>query len=197
MILGVAGSYWQLLLRLDPRRMLILSFVVLSVGSAIYISAAAVNYLLLNPALDQIQNEQSFQVDRLSLVQSLGSNMSSLEVQITVRNPSGYSGLRLFGVTVGRIIFYSPSNNNMSVLPGSSSPNASEMVGKPLGPNSAVSVNIVIPLTSNQTSLLVSAGSTNSVMGLVDLRVDIATFLESVTGTQTYTRMQDVPLSYK
>src|SRR5947199_10312988 len=99
--------------------MLILSFVVLSVGSAIYISAAAVNYLLLNPALDQIQNEQSFQVDRLSLVQSLGSNMSSLEVQITVRNPSGYSGLRLCGVTVVRLFFYSPTNNTWTVILGS------------------------------------------------------------------------------
>src|SRR5947208_15327378 len=177
--------------------MLILAFVVLSVGSAIYISAAAVNYLLLNPALDQIQNEQSFQVDRLSLVQSLGSNMSSLEVQITVRNPSGYSGLRLFGVTVGRIIFYSPSNNNMSVLPGSSSPNASEMVGKPLGPNSAVSVNIVIPLTSHHTSLLVSAGSTTSLMGLADLRADVATTLESGAGSQTTSRRQCLPLSIR
>ena len=188
---------WRVPLRHDPRLIISLSFVLLSLGSAIYVSAAALNYLLMYPALSEIGGEQSFQVDKLFLAQSPTSNQSSIQVQITVRNPSGYIGLRLDRAAL-TIYFYAQSNSSNTLFQSpSSSLSASNVIEGQLGPNSADTINIPIPLTPSQASQLVAFENQNSgqVIGTVILRIDIATFLLSVTGTYPYTRIQDIPLS--
>jgi len=171
---------------------LTLSFVVLAIGSAIYVSVASWNYLFLYPALEDIQNDQTYQVDRLLFLQT--PNASVLDVKVSVRNPSQYWGLRLFSTaTTINFTAVSPSGN-VTIFP-SFNPNASRMIGSPLGPRSVDAVDLMIPLTPNQTTQLVSFRA-SPIIGLVNLRVDISTFLESVAGTIVYTRTQEVPLSF-
>ena len=162
----------------------------LCVGSAIYIPLATFNYLGFYSALSQIGS----QVDKLLLVQS----QPSLEVQVSVTNPSDYSGFTLTQVTVQSIYFYEQANHTNNIfVPPSNEPNASQSVDSPLGPRSSDHVTILIPLSQEQTRELVSFNSTYSgqILGEVNLRVDIGTFLISVIGTETYTQMQDIPLS--
>jgi hypothetical protein len=180
----------------DRRTVLVLSFVLLSLGSAIYVSVAAVNYLLLYPALDQIGAEQSYQVSHLSLIQSQPSNRSSLIVGTVVSNPTGYYGLSLSSVAV-TLYFSAQSDPNSTIFQTTSGElSASETVNSLLGPSSTDSVSLQVPLTSNQTSTLISFYNqfNGRIVGNINLRVDIATFLLSVTGTDAYTRTQQVSL---
>jgi hypothetical protein len=182
----------------DRRSILIISFVILSLGSAIYVSIAAYNNLLLFRALDQIDAEQSYHVDKLSLLQSTIEGQSSLEVQASVDNPTAYSGLRLSGVAVTTIYFYAQSNSSITLFePPTNSPNASETIGIPLGPDSTDSFAINIPITQGQTSQLLTFYNSyqGQAIGRVDLTVYIATYMESVTGLDVYTRTQDISLS--
>jgi hypothetical protein len=168
----------------------------LSVGCAAYISVAAFNYLLLYPAINEIQNQMPFQVDKLSFLPGSGSNQSVLTAQITVSNPSDYSGFRLYAVSV-TLFFYDLANRNNTLF-GSPNPiNGEQMIGAPLGPHSVDSESLVIGLTSQQATQLVSFQSRypGQVMAEIMLRIDINTFLESVTGSSSFTRTQDISLS--
>jgi hypothetical protein len=164
------------------------------IGSAIYVSLAALNYLSLYPALSDIQQQMPFQVDNASLIQAAG--VPTIAVYVTVSNPTSYSGLGLSHVSV-MLYFFADANPNNTIFYNPIALNASQVVGVPLGPNSADTVKLVVQLTTEQATQLVSFNDTNQgqIMAAVMLRVDLSTFLEPVTGTIFYTRTQNVPLS--
>jgi len=175
------------------RTIVALSFLILSLGSAIYLSIATWNYLLLYPALGNIENDQSYQVDKLMLNQPV-NNVSTLGVQISVRNPSQYSGFRVYSIQL-TIPFYDQSTNSSVFPPLSSVPGVDEITQTPLGPGATDTFIITIRLSSDQTSELFLDSSNSLIIGNVFLRIDIGTFLDSVFGTQTYTRTQPISLT--
>src|ERR1700756_212063 len=71
-------------MKLDRGLIIALSFVLLSFGSATYVSIAALNYLRLYPALDEMQNQMPYQVDKLSFVAGANYNESTLTAMISV-----------------------------------------------------------------------------------------------------------------
>ena len=174
-----------------------LSFIILSAASAIYVSASELNYLHLFPALNQIQEQQTFGMDKLSFTVAPNPNESSLVAQITVSNPTDYSGLRIDHVSA-TISFSAPINatTNATLFNAPDSLQAYQKVGSQLGANSMDSITVPIQLSPEQTSQLVSFNKNHrgQIMANVNLRIDIATFLESVTGTIVYQRTQYVPL---
>jgi hypothetical protein len=180
-------------LRYDRQQLVAFSFIILSLGSAIYVSTATLNYLRLFPALDQIQ----FQVDTLSFSGGSGSNQSALTAHVTVTNPSEYSGLRVAHVTVD-ISFYLQTNSSVTLFASPNDLNArDQQLNVQLGPRASYSPNIPVGLTAQQEAQLVSFNQKyqNDVRAHVSLRVDINTFLESVTGTIPFMQTQDVLLS--
>jgi hypothetical protein len=180
--------------RYDRDTIIALVFVAMCVGSSIYVSLAALNYLRLYPALSDIQQQMPYQVDNASLVQA--ASVPTIAVYVTVSNPTSYSGLGLSHVSV-LLYFFADANPNDTIFYNPIALNASQIVGAALGPNSADTVNLAVQLTSEQLSQLVNFNDTNQgqIMASVFLRVDLSTFLEPVTGTVFYTRTQDVPLS--
>lgn len=174
-----------------------LSFIILSAASAIYVSASELNYLHLFPALHQIQEQQTFEIDKLSFTVPSNPNESSLVAEITVSNPTDYSGLRIDHVSA-TISFVAPVNatTNATLFSAPDSLQVYQKVGAQLGPNSMDSFSVPIQLSPEQTSQLVSFNKNHlgQIMAIVNLRLDIATFLESVTGTIVYQRTQYVRL---
>ena len=188
-----------MLLKPDARFLLVLAFVLVSLSSAIYISIAAINNLSLYPALDEIGNQQLFKVSGLILGAVPGTNQSRLEVQISVTNPTQYSGLQLSNVDVMTRNFTAQSSSGTENITLTSYPNASEAVNNELQPASTDTVTVIIPLSSNQASILTHYNSMHpgQVFATVDLRVDISTFLVSAIGAYPYTRTQEVSLSFQ
>lgn len=180
-------------MKYDRNQIVAFSFIVLSAGSAIYVSMATLNYLRFYPALSQVQS----QIDTISFTSSSGTSMPTLLAQITVRNPTEYSGLRLGDVAL-RIIFYVQGNRSLSLFDNISTVVlGSQRAGVPLGPESTQHVIVSISLDSQHATSLASFNSAHQgqVIAEVGLRVDIDTFLDSVTGSTPFTRIQDIPLS--
>lgn len=180
--------------RYDRNQLVSFSFMVICIGAAIYVSAASLNYLRLYPALNQLQD--NVRIDSVSFGQGQASSQPVVTCRITVGNPSDYSGFRIGKVYVV-IAFYVDSNRNMSIFTTQGAPNASIPSAGSLGPRSVVSLTIPIGLTPDQSSRLASFNAQYSghLMAEVSYRVDVNTFLVSVTGSSVYTGTQDTPLS--
>jgi hypothetical protein len=171
-----------------------IAFILLSAGSLIYVSFATWNYLQYYPALARL--ESNIKVDGVSLAPGPGVGQSTISVQISVRNPSDYSGFRIGQVSLS-VFFYPQTNRSLTLFYSPSRLNASQLVGRQLAANSIDSVTVSISLTSEQTKELNSFTRMypQPVMAEVMLRIDVITFLESVTGTNPYTGTTDIPLS--
>lgn len=171
-------------------------FIAISIGSALYVTVASLNYLRLYPALDEIQNHMTYQVYTLTLVKGPASAQSALVADVRVGNPSDYSGFRLTSVSL-TLFFYSLSNRSVALFNNPISLNGSQTIDMVLGPNSLDSVTVNVELSSSQSNMLQSFIGQNPglVMAEVQLRVDITTFLVPVTGTVPFTRTQDIQLS--
>src|SRR4029077_1172728 len=127
----------------DRVKVVALSFVLMSTGSAIYVSASALNYLRLFPALDQIQ----FEVDKMSF------NQINIAAQVSVGNPTEYSGLQIRVLTV-TVSFFIQTDRNITLF---STPNelvGTERVSAPLGPDSVYSTSLPVLLSSQQAGNL-------------------------------------------
>lgn len=160
-------------------------FILLSLGSAIYVSTATLNYLRLFPALNQIQ----FQVDSLSL------NQSAIAAKVRVSNPTDYSGLTIRTLSVV-ISFFVQTNRNITLFTPPNGITASQQVGASLGPKSIYSLSMPIELTAQNATMLTEFNRQypSQVTAEVQFRVDIVTFLVSVTGSIPFTQTQDIPL---
>ncbi len=164
---------------------------VLSVGSAVYTSVAAVNYLSFYPALSEIQT----QLDSFSINTDSSMQRSTLDTHVTVSNPSNYNGFRLADETV-TVSFYVKSNTTITLFEGYRSLSGSNFVGGSLPPRSMVTANVLVHL-NNENSTSLSAFRTmypGQVVARILLRVEIITFLDSVTGRVPITTTQDISI---
>lgn len=171
-----------------------LLFVILSVGSVVYVSAATVNYLRLYPALGELEGQ--IRVNSVSFTPSRGSAQPQLAVKVTVGNPSDYSGFTLADASV-TIFFFAQANSNVSLFAQPNQLTGDEPVGSQLSPNSMVNVTVPVQINSQQADNLTMFYNAQgqSVSTEVILTVSIITFLDSVTGHLPFTQIQVVPLS--
>jgi hypothetical protein len=176
----------------DRDRIVAYTFLLLSIASAVYISVASQNYLSLYPALDQIQS----QVDKISFSQNSNTSESTLATFVSVKNPTGYSGLRIGKISVG-VFLYVATNRSIMLFSVPNDLMVSQQILAQLQPNSVYSASISIGLTSQQANQTVSfiGQHMRNIVAEVTFTVDILTFLESVTGSVPYTRTQDIPLA--
>ena len=178
----------------DRRQLIVFAFVVLSLASALYITTATMNYLHFFAALPKFQN--SFGIEKLTFANS-SANKPSLNVLVNVTNPSDYSGFQLTEIQF-YLYFYWSENSSITLFhPPENEPNATQMSQTSLAPNSADLVTLVLPLSSNQTSYLrmFNAKYPDAIVGDFNLRVDITTFLMTVTGSNPYYVTEYVPLT--
>ncbi|HZF21268.1 MAG TPA: hypothetical protein VEZ43_02225 [Dongiaceae bacterium] len=166
------------------------SFVLLSIGSAAYLSAATLNYLNYYPARGQVNS--ALRVDSVSIVP--GSNFSRIDSRVSIGNPTDYAGFRLGDAIVS--IFFKVSNSNATLFEGVHLVQT-ETVGGQLGPHSTVSRDIIVQLGPESVSSFASFNSSYAgrVIAAVVLTVQVITFLNTVTGRDSYMTTQDVPLS--
>ena len=174
-------------MRWEKERLVSIGFVVLSLGSALFLTGATLNYLNYYPALGQIYT----QADRVATVS--GSNQSRVDVSITTVNPSDYSGMRLGGADV-TLFFYAKDDVNATFRAGSL--NAIQTIGGDFGPHARIPADIIVRLNSddanNFTSFIDSHNS--QVIARVFLQVEVISFLDSATGRLSFTSTDDLPL---
>jgi hypothetical protein len=180
-------------MKLDRELVLGLSFLVLSVGSTAYIFSATTNYLLLYPALGEVQA----QVDSVSFTPGTQSTTSNLTVQVTTINPSDYSGLKLGGASV-RLYFFAQENKTATLFSGSGSLTGDQAGISQFRPRTTITMVVRVLLDNGQADALDSfyKAQNGMVMANVDLTVDLITFLDSVTGRFQATAIQNVALTY-
>ncbi len=176
------------------REIIAFAFVILSLVSALYITTSTVNYLHFFASLPKFQN--SFGIERLTFVNS-SLNQPRLNILVNVTNPSDYSGFELTQIQLAIYFSWAGNNSIMLFRPPENQPNATELFQTSLPPNAVYLVTIVAALSSNQTSYLrlFETKYPNAVFGNISMRIDITTFLNTVTGSNPYYLTQYVPLT--
>jgi len=164
-------------------------FILLSIGSAVYLSAITLNYLNYYPSLGQIQ----LRVDSAFIVQ--GSNQSRIDSRVTIVNPTSYAGFKLGNAIV--FISFSVKDSNITLFVGGTRPTENSVIGGQLGPYSSVSHDVIVQLNTEDASSFRSFNSSygGRVIVKVELTVEVITFLDPVTGLDYYTDTEYHPLS--
>ncbi len=165
-------------------------FIALSVGSAVYLSLATLNYLSFYPSLAHLQPSTL----KISLQGNTSANLSFL-AQISVSNPSGYSGFTLEDLSLK--VYLTASSNSSSSLFATGAPEASQVVARPLTPHSTFFSNIVIPLNPQEAESLLNFNRTYNgrITAHADLTITIITFLDPVMGRIPIESMDILPLT--
>jgi len=175
-------------MRWNREQLVAVAFILLSVGSAGYLSSITLNYLNYYPALAQL----TVRVDSVSIVQ--GSNWSTIDSRISISNPSDYSGFSLGDAVLS--MFFEATNSNDTLYPGGASTNVVQTVGGQLATHSTVSAVIVTQLSPEQASSLQSFDTTHSgqVLAKGTLTVQVITFLDPLIGRYSISAMYAVPV---
>lgn len=177
-------------IKLDRKKIVPVSFILLSLTSAVYISAATVNYLRFWPALSQLDAH----ISKVVLTKETNPNQTILSVQFVVSNPSDYVGFELWQSSV--IFFFFSSGNPNVTLFTNQQLGALLPIRTPLGANTQMARDQVIPLsTENSTALSDFMMKNPGVLAHVVLNVDIVTFLNPVIGHTHLIDENDFPLS--
>ena len=175
-------------MRRDRGFVIAASFVLLSIGSAVYLTVVTVNYLNYYPALGQVY----VRTDSVFIVP--GSNNSMISSGVSVVNPTDYVGFRL-GEAIVTLSFHVSDTN--ATLFGGVHLVQSETVGVELAPHSTVSRNLIFQLNAEDANSFSSFVKTYAgrIVATVVLTVQVITFLNTVTGRDYYMVTQDLPLS--
>jgi hypothetical protein len=172
---------------IDRNTLLGLAFVVLSVGSIIYLSVLTANYLAYYPALATI----TFTASSPKLSHDSTSNQTLLVTGFTVSNPSSYSGLTLRSASTSTY-FYDTLNTTDTLL------YYNAIVGDAgttdsLNARSTLSIIVYARVTPEQLTALnqflnMHNGHVNATSFL---RIDISSFLNPVIGHYPYRQVQN------
>ncbi len=176
------------MMRRDRGFVIAASFILLSIGSAVYLTVVTVNYLNYYPALGQIY----LRVDSVYIVQ--GTNNSGVDSRVIVGNPTDYAGFRLGDVIVSMSFHANDSN---ATIFGGVPLKQTEAVREQLGPHSVVSRDVVVQLSPEDASSFASFNRSYAgrVTAKVVLTVELITFLNTAIGLDYYMATQDLPLS--
>jgi hypothetical protein len=170
----------------DRETVIAISFIVLSLGSAVYLSSITLNYLNYYPALGTL----TAQITSVSVVP--GMNWSRIDSRITVSNPSGYSGMLVSEAYT--FMFF--KNNNGSSLFTDFPPRGDQAIANQLKPHSTLPANVVTRLYPNDAGSLQSFDSESSaIMANVTLTVLVTTFLAPSVGQYSITVNSVLPLA--
>lgn len=161
------------------RRGIVISFVFvsLSLGSALYVFTATVNYNRLYPALGVLAT----QLGTVSVVKATVPSQTRLLVHVAISNPTDYSGFSLADVS---IVLSAPSNQSNSFVAQYETMSSSRFLGGSLGPHTTRATDVAVSLPEqNATFLYNSDPQTTSRLSVhVKAAFDIITFLDPVTG---------------
>jgi len=172
------------MMRRDRGFVIAASFILLSIGSAVYLTVVTVNYLNYYPALGQIYLR----------VDSVYTNNSRVDSRVIVGNPTDYAGFRLGDVIVSMSFHANDSN---ATIFGGVPLKQTEAVREQLGPHSVVSRDVVVQLSPEDASSFASFNRSYAgrVTAKVVLTVELITFLNTAIGLDYYMATQDLPLS--
>ncbi len=163
-------------------------FIILGLGSSIYIVTAALNYDELYPSLGQLE----FQVTGLSYQ---SGSPAYLQSTLKFMNPSAYTGFAVSQVSVD--IYFFNSSAAIFATPLDPTISHSQVLNTQLPSHSETSVQVSARLETSQASELQDFynASSGNVTGHIRLTVHVSTFLDAVTGAISMEQSQNVTLT--
>jgi hypothetical protein len=177
-------------IRLSRGKIVSLSFILLSVASAIYVSEITVNYLRFWPALGQLGT----QISKVVLTRDANSNQTMLSVHFVVNNPTDYVGFEVWKSSVS-LYFLVKGQPNVTLFTNQQL-GAQLDIRTPLGANGQTARDQTVPLsTQNSTALWNFKMNNPETLAHVTLTVDIVSFLNPVIGHTHLSDENDFPLS--
>jgi hypothetical protein len=165
-------------------------FIIVSISSAVYVTAASINYLSFFPALAKLDSR----VVKVAFLH--GSNGGNLSATVTVDNPTDYSGFAVSDINIKLYLNRPNASTAMNQTLFMDQPLFGyRQLNSDLGPHSEMVSSVYFSLSSQQ---FVSVSDFNrtyygQIFAHVSLVVDIFTFLYSATGYTTLLASQDVP----
>jgi hypothetical protein len=166
-------------------------FIVVSISSAVYVTAASINYLSFFPALAKLDSRV------VKVVFLHGSNGGNLSATVIVDNPTDYSGFVVSDVNMKLYLNRPNASTAMNQTLFMDQPLFGyRLFNSDLGPHSQMISDVYFGLSPQQFASLSDFNRTyySQVFAQVSLIVDIFTFLYSATGYTTLLASQDVPL---
>jgi hypothetical protein len=170
-----------------------MAFIAMTLSSTAYVSLATINYLQFYPAIDRLDAN----VTKLIFVPGTGSNQATVVASVAVSNPTDYSGFKVRGASV-QMYFFEQTNRNNTLFDTANKVTGSAVPTVQISPNSVYSLDLTVSLSSTQSndlSKFYANYSSQGVVGVTNLRVDISTFLVAATGTTVLDRVQNVTLT--
>lgn len=172
----------------DRQRAVTLSFIVLSLGSAVYLSVITLNYLNYYPGISQL----SAQIDSVSIVQ--GSNYSRIDTRITVSNPSDYSGFTV--AEADSLTFLDSQTSSATLFTGTGLIQENLVINKSIGPHSIFDTDVPTNLSPSQAGDLAAfeKSQNGNVMANMTLTIQVFTFLAGPAGPVKVVANSNLPL---
>jgi hypothetical protein len=168
-----------------------LVFVFLSVGSAVYLIGATVNYNHLYPAIGQL----NAQVATVTVVKGSVPEQTRLIVRVVLGNPSDYSGFKLADVSVR--LSRPLSNQSQTFFAQTESVGGNVFVNSVLGSRASQNTNVTVLLPAQNATFLYNLDPASIVQlaAHVIADCDIVTFLDPVIGRIPVEASEDIFLS--
>ena len=173
----------------DMKRIVATSFILLTLGSAAYLSISTLNYLNYYPALGKIY----VQIDKVFV--EPGSNQSTIITRVTIVNPTSYVGFRLGNVVVD--LSFRVRGSNVTLFGSGVHPRNETLVGGQLGANSNVTSDVKLHLNPKNASSFASFVNSygERVIASVQSSAEVVTFLVTVYGREYYMASLELSLS--
>ncbi len=177
-----------------------LVLLVASFTSLTYVAMASINYSRYYPAVESLNAE----VQAVRVEQGGGSASLTVWSTFSITNPTDYSGLNVYAFDA--VMYFS----NIRSSPGE--PNATifkDPVYKfgllttghtatvPLGPQSTVREDLPVTLSGTDVATFTNFNQTYAgrIQAHIALRVQVSSFLDSVTGHVTLEKSVDIPIT--
>jgi len=168
------------------------AFIILSAISTVYLVASAINYLSFYPALNELESN----ISTVTLTTVVMNSSGTLLANVTVTNPSDYSGLTVANMFLST--FFLPSNMSNSPLFNETRLTGTASYFIPLPPRTSINLDITTHLTPGMVSSVSRYLSVNSNMITASCLLDVyvSTFLDKDLGYVTLPEQQrNIPLT--
>lgn len=177
-------------LHLNARNAIVAVFIAASLASLSYVAFSESNYLHYYPGVLELDAETS----AVSVQLESSSGNITVQSSILVRNPSSYSGFKLYSVQDS--LFFFNLDNNETVF--QDHPITILQTGaRPLAPNSEIRTDLSVKLTPEQSNSFSAFNQIHAgrILARATILIQISSFLDPVTGRVTFNKSFNIPIS--
>ncbi len=169
----------------------------LSLGIIIFESSNYDNYYWQGRSAILDSESNNTLVSAVRVTKDFTTGAIVVRVSVSATNPTNYIGFTLQAFDIGLYFVHAGDVNESIFRPLDQHLLANTRLDKPIGPNSTVSTDLLLTLSSTQSSSYQEFNQTYSgkVDAIVELLTVVNSFLDPVYGVMTTLKQQEIPVS--